>query len=122
MDNDPRQSLGKMGEDLACAELVRRGYAILERRYRTRYGEIDIVARDGETYVFVEVKAKTDAAFGDPTEAVTTWKQRKVTQMAVDFLSRRRLFECACRFDVVAVALEDGQPRVEVYVNAYDAA
>ncbi len=66
-----RQELGKSGEDLAVAELERRGYAILARRYRTRHGEIDVVARDGETTVFVEVKARTTGEFGTAAEAVT---------------------------------------------------
>lgn len=120
MEHDARQSLGKRGEDLACAELRRRGYAILERRYRTRFGEIDIVARDAGVVVFVEVKARVGDAFGGGAEAVTAPKQRRVAQMAVDFLSRRRLHDQPCRFDVVAVSFERGQPRIEVYVNAFD--
>lgn len=121
MDNDPRQSLGKLGEDLACAELQRRGYAVLDRRYRTRFGEIDIVCRDHEDIVFVEVKTRADDAFGPPAEAVTGWKQRRIAQMAVDFLARRRLAGHPCRFDVVAVSFERGRPQVEVYENAFDA-
>ena len=64
-------ALGKTGEDLACAELERRGYAILARRYRRRGGEFDIIARDGATLVFVEVKAREGREFGDGAEAVT---------------------------------------------------
>ena len=100
---DPRQALGISGEDLACAELVRRGYAILERRYRTRHGEIDIVARDGDTLVFVEVKVKVTEEFGTAAEAVTRRKQRRVASMAAEYLARNRLSEVACRFDVVAI-------------------
>src|SRR5918998_1739405 len=81
MPTDPRHDFGKMGEDLACAELTRRGYAILARRYRTRFGEIDIVARDGATTVFVEVKARAGDQFGGAAEAVTPWKQRRLTYM-----------------------------------------
>ena len=98
-----RQVLGKLGEDLAVAELERRGYAILARRYRTRHGEIDIVAREGETIVFVEVKAKETAEFGTAAEAVTVRKQRRVVSMAVDYLARNRLTGHPCRFDVVAI-------------------
>ena len=68
---DGRQSLGKLGEDLACAELSRRGYELLDRRYRTRFGEIDIVARHQGVIVFVEVKARGSAVFGDGAGAVT---------------------------------------------------
>lgn len=98
-----RQAFGIAGEDLAVAELERRGYVILERRYRTRHGEIDIVARDGETTVFIEVKARATAEFGTAAEAVTPRKQRRLGSMAVDYLARHRLLERPCRFDVVAV-------------------
>jgi putative endonuclease len=122
MSVDPRQSLGKRGEDLACAELSRRGYAILARRYRTRFGEIDIVACDRGTTVFVEVKARDGGRFGDGAEAVTGWKQRRVAGMAVDYLTRHRLHDRPCRFDVVAIDVGADPPRVEVYINAFDAA
>ena len=122
MTADPRQSLGISGEDLACAELRGRGYAILERRYRTRFGEIDIIARDGSTVVFVEVKTRLNRDFGGAAAAVTGWKQRRLTQMAVDYLARRRLQDCPCRFDVVAIDFDGTRPRVIVYPNAFDAA
>jgi len=121
MTTDPRQALGMSGENLACAELQRRGYAIVERRYRTRFGEIDIIARDGNTIVFVEVKARLTDDFGGAAAAVTAWKQRRVAQMAVDYLSRRRLHECPCRFDVVAIDFTPADPHVTVYPNAFDA-
>jgi putative endonuclease len=117
---DARQSLGKAGEDLACAELCRRGYELLDRRYRTRFGEIDIVARHRGAIVFVEVKARASAAFGGGAEAVTELKQHRLGQMAVDFLARRRLTDQPCRFDVVAVSFDRGRPRVDVYENAFD--
>jgi putative endonuclease len=98
-----RQVLGIQGEDLAVAELARQGYAVLARRYRTRHGEIDIVARDGETIVFVEVKAKESAEFGTAAHAVDVLKQRRVISMAVDYLARNRLTSRPCRFDVVAI-------------------
>ncbi|HEY6362261.1 MAG TPA: YraN family protein [Vicinamibacterales bacterium] len=120
MAKDARQSLGKQGEDLACAELRRRGYELLDRRYRTRYGEIDIVARHRGAIVFVEVKARGTEDFGGAAAAVTGSKQRRIGQMAVDFLSRRRLTAQPCRFDVVAVSFDQGQPRVDVYENAFD--
>ena len=122
MPDDPRQSLGKLGEELACGELERRGYAILARRYRTRFGEIDIIARDRETIVFVEVKTRDGDKFGASAEAVTAWKQRRVANMAVDYLARQRLHHCPCRFDVVAVDVSTEPPQVEVYTNAFEAA
>jgi putative endonuclease len=119
--SDPRQLLGISGEDLACAELQRRGYAIVERRYRTRFGEIDIIARDGPTLVFVEVKARMTREFGGAAAAMTRWKQRRVARMALDYLARRHLHECPCRFDVVAIDFDASEPRVIVYPNAFDA-
>ena len=117
-----RASLGKFGEDLACRELERRGYAILARRYRRRGGELDIVARDGATLVFVEVKTRDGEAFGLGGEAVTALKQRRMTQLALDYMTRHRLDGVPCRFDVVSIRVEDGRRSIEVVQNAFDAA
>jgi putative endonuclease len=115
-----RVVLGKIGEDLACSELTRRGYAILARRYRRRGGELDIVARDGPTIVFVEVKARESLDYGAGGEAVTALKRRRMAAVALDYLARHRLTECACRFDVVALDLRGDEPKIEVYRNAFD--
>ena len=122
MPEDHRQSLGKLGENLACAALIGRGYAIIARRYRTRIGEIDIVAGDGDTTVFVEVKSRTGEDFGGGAMAVTRWKQRKVTLMAMDYIARHRLENTPCRFDVVTVDFVAGEPRIEIYTNAFESA
>ena len=116
-----RIALGNTGEDLACEELERRGYAIIARRYRRRGGELDIIARDGKTMVFVEVKAREGRAFGEACEAVTANKRRTITRLALDYLLRHRLTECACRFDVVSIHFESGTPLIDVYQNAFDA-
>lgn len=116
-----RIELGKNGEDLACLELERRGYAILARRYRRRGGELDIIARDGLTLVFVEVKTRAGRDFGDGTEAVTTLKRRRITRLALDYMTRHHIPECPCRFDVVSIRFESGEPIVEVFQNAFDA-
>jgi putative endonuclease len=116
-----RIGLGKTGEDLACRELERRGYEIVARRYRRRSGELDIVARDGATIVFVEVKARRGRMFGEAVEAVTGWKQRRMSRLAAEYLSRHHLTQCPCRFDVVSIQFDDGRPTVEVYQNAFDA-
>ena len=121
MTDDARQTLGKWGEDLACAELTRRGYEILARRYRCRFGEIDIVCRHRGVTVFVEVKTRRAGAYGGGELAVTAAKQRRIARMAVDFVARRKLHDEPCRFDVVAISLQEGQPRVDVYENAFDA-
>ena len=116
-----RQALGKLGEDLACRELERRGYAIVARRYRRRDGEIDIIARDGETIVFVEVKAREDQAFGGGAAAVTAFKRRRIVQIAQDYLTRHHRGDCPCRFDVVSIQFADGAPVFELFQNAFDA-
>ena len=122
MAEDSRQSLGLLGENLACAALEQRGYAIIARRYRTRAGEIDIIARDGDTTVFVEVKSRAGDDFGGGAVAVTAWKQRRVALMAMDYLTRHRLRDAPCRFDVVTVDVVNGEPpQVVIYPNAFDA-
>ena len=112
--------LGKTGEDLACDALRRCGYAILERRYRTRNGEIDIIARDGATLVFVEVKARDSGRFGTPFDAVTPAKRRRLAGLAVEYVATRRLHDAPCRFDVVAVSEAAGVRKVDILRNAFD--
>ena len=114
-----RQAFGKSAEDRAVEELEARGYAILARRYRTRHGEIDIVARDGETIVFVEVKARRTGDFGSAVEAVTPLKQRRIASMAADYLVRSRLTDRACRFDVVAIDGVGEARRVTLHRHAF---
>jgi putative endonuclease len=116
-----RIALGKTGEDLACEELERRGYAIIARRYRRRGGELDIIARDGQTMVFVEVKARDGRAFGEACEAITANKRRTITRLALEYLMRHRLTQCACRFDVVSIHFEAGAPVIDVFQGAFDA-
>jgi putative endonuclease len=116
------QQLGFLGENLAVSELTRRGYAIVDRLYRTRRGEIDIVADDGGTIVFVEVKARATGDFGGGAEAVTPFKQRRLVSMAIDYLARRGLTDRPCRFDVIAIDDVDGaSPVITVYCSAFDA-
>ena len=118
-----RQELGKTGENLAALELTALGYVIVARRYRTRFGEIDIIARDGATVVFVEVRRKSGGGYGAAAESVTREKQRRVVRMAVDYLARNDLYEkCAVRFDVVAIDDQAGEaPRVTLIRAAFDA-
>ncbi len=115
-----RQILGKTGEDLACQELERRGYAIVARRYRRRGGELDIIARDGATLVFIEVKTRDGRGFGEAAEAVTPFKRRRIAQLALDYMARHRLSDCPCRFDVVSIHLDSGEPVLEVFQGAFD--
>jgi putative endonuclease len=110
-----------MGEDLACRELERRGYAVLARRYRRRRGELDIIAREGSTIVFVEVKARGGRRFGEAVEAITARKRRRIVALAAEYLARYGLTGRPCRFDVVSVHVEDSGPVVDVIRNAFDA-
>ncbi len=116
-----RIALGKQAENLACGELQRRGYAILARGYRTRMGEIDIVARDGPTIVFVEVKARTSGRFGPPGAAVDGRKQFRLARLALEYLLQRGWLDRPCRFDVVGILLPPGgRPALEVFSGAFD--
>lgn len=119
----PRQDLGESGENLAVSDLEARGYAIVDRRYRTRYGEIDVIARDGETLVFVEVRRKTGESCGSALESVTPDKQWRVIRMAMEYLARNDLYDrCPVRFDVVAIDDEpDGTARLTLLQGAFDA-
>ncbi|MGE0865986.1 MAG: YraN family protein [Vicinamibacterales bacterium] len=114
-----RQQLGLEGEEIAATELQRLGYQILVRRYRSRFGEIDLIARDAGTVVFVEVKTKTDSRFGDPAEMVTAQKQRRLVSMAEEYAAGHALHATPCRFDVVSVDASVSPARVTVYKDAF---
>jgi putative endonuclease len=118
MGCDRRRALGSAGEEIACRELRRRGYEILARQFRTRRGEIDIVARHQGTMVFVEVKARAGPQFGGGAAAVTWRKQRRIARVALEFLARQGRVDVPCRFDVVVVT-PGPVPLVEVYTHAF---
>ncbi|HUE85340.1 MAG TPA: YraN family protein [Vicinamibacterales bacterium] len=114
-----RQDFGLLGEDLACDALVERGYTIVARRYRTKSGELDIIARHRDYLVFVEVKARQSDSFGDPEEAVTLQKQQRMVWMAADYLARNVPHEVPCRFDVVAINTQTEPPVITVFEDAF---
>lgn len=101
--SNPRQSLGRLGERLAATRLEERGYRILERNFRCRYGEIDLVAEENLDLVFVEVKTRRGTARGLPEEAVDSRKARKLQEVACSYLDLHDLADCSWRIDVVAV-------------------
>lgn len=107
----PNQSLGKAGEAAALRELKARGYEILESNYRVREGEVDLVARDGDEYVFVEVKARRGRAYGIPEEAVTGVKQARLATVARSYLEQLGEPDAEWRIDVVAIE-QDGRGRI----------
>ncbi|MBC8115711.1 MAG: YraN family protein [Candidatus Saccharimonas sp.] len=116
--------MGNRGEAAAARFLERLGYRILERQMRGRFGELDLVALDGDgdVVVFVEVKTRSTTSAGHPTEAITTAKQRKITQSALAYLKRRHWLERRARFDVISVLWPDSnsEPAIRHYVNAFD--
>lgn len=114
------QSFGKNNESLAVIYLKRQGYHILEQNYRTRLGEIDIIAMDNETIAFVEVKSRSSAAFGSPKYAVTHQKQRKISLVALQYLKSTRQSHVRARFDVVAIFLDSGRNTIELIKNAFE--
>ncbi len=111
--------LGRDGERVAARFLKRRGFKILVRNYDAPSGELDLIARDGDSLVFVEVKTRRE---GTPAEAVTDEKQRRMTLASLHFLRRHRALEVRSRFDVVAIVWPLGKrsPVIEHIPNAFD--
>ena len=116
------KSLGQRGEDAAAKFLRKLGYIIVGRGHRDRIGEIDLVAVDGRTVVFVEVKTRTSQDAGHPAEAVDDDKQRQLTRLALAYMKRHDLLECSARFDVVAITWPDAKsnPKIEHFQNAFE--
>ncbi len=112
--------MGRLGERIACRYLMRQGFDLLARRYRTRAGEIDLIAFEGELLVFVEVKTRASTEYGDPFEFVDWQKQQKFRRAAEEFVAHHDLGHYAYRFDIVAVvAPGTGSEEVDLYRNAF---
>jgi putative endonuclease len=115
--------VGNRGEELAAAFLERNGIAVIERNYRCKGGEVDIVAKDGNTLVFIEVKSRKNLAYGVPQLAVTPFKQRQISKAALTWLGRNHQHEKPARFDVIAILLDsEYQHRIEHIRNAFELA
>jgi len=111
---------GRKGETLAADFLKRRGFRILQRNWSGRFGEIDLIAREKEALVFVEVKTRASDLWGGPEEAVTTAKQRRLIKTAREFAHRHRLEDTPMRFDVIAIETDSGdKPVVRHYPDAF---
>ena len=117
-----RQKFGKQGESLAVWYLKKNGYKILEQNYRTKLGEIDIIAREKKTLVFVEVKSRRSIRFGSPKWAVTPKKQRTISMVALSYLKNTKQTEAKARFDVVTITSNQDEPRIEIIKNAFELA
>jgi putative endonuclease len=119
MRTEPRQAVGKAGEEAAVEFLRQRGYRILERNYRCRFGEIDLIAQDGTVLAFVEVKTRRSNTFGPAAAAVTRAKQRHLIKASQTYLVQRKRTKDVCRFDVVTVELGAQQPAIELIKDAF---
>jgi putative endonuclease len=117
-----RQKFGQKSESLAAWYLKKIGYKIVEQNYRTPLGEIDIIAREKKTIVFVEVKSRRSTRYGNPKWAVTPKKQRKISMVALQYLKATRQTDARARFDVVAVTSNRDEPHIEIVKNAFELA
>lgn len=122
MKGSGRILTGKRGEDIAVAYLKSKGYRILQRNYKCLFGEIDIVAKDGNTVVFVEVKSRKSEDFGDPQTAVGWEKKKKISRVSLKYLDEKHLYPCDARFDVVAIKMLPAGNKVELIQNAFELA
>ena len=110
--------LGKLGEDLAVQYLTDKGYEILERNWRNIHKEIDIIAKEGDDLVIVEVKARQTDEYGEPDIAVTKRKQRMLIAAANAYILRNNL-DMSTRFDIVSIVFKDGEPVIEHIEDAF---
>jgi putative endonuclease len=119
-NRETTQSIGLTGEGLALKYLAQKRYTIVETRFRLLRGEIDIIARDGRTLVFIEVKMRTSESYGRPEESVTPAKQAQIRKVALGYLCARRLGEADCRFDVISIRQRGpAEFAIEHFKNAF---
>jgi len=111
---------GKAAENAAAEFLKAKGYKILERNYKNKFGEIDIIAQFKGVICFVEVKARHTLNLGVPQEAVTARKQRQICRVAVYYLKSNKLLERPARFDVLALLYVDSQPEISLITDAFE--
>ncbi|MBU4342643.1 MAG: YraN family protein [Candidatus Omnitrophica bacterium] len=112
---------GELGEALAASYLKKQGYKIIEKNYRTRYGEIDIIGDDKGCISFVEVRSSNNTRFDSPEYSIDRTKQNKLAKMALSYIKRRHLEEDDCRFDVVCIeGVNSDSPKVRLIKNAFE--
>jgi len=115
-----RINLGKHGENLAADFLEKKGFQIIVRNYRQKTGEVDIIAKDREILVFIEVKTRSSLLFGQPFEAVTAPKQKQLNHIALDYMTRNKIKNQAARFDVISILIEKNkQPEIKHLQNCF---
>ena len=114
------QTLGLLGEELANSYLARRGYKILLRNYENSLGEIDLIAKERGTLVFIEVKTRSSLSMGSPLESMTFHKRGQIVKSAKYYIKRYGIKDVPCRFDVVSILMPPGgEPQIELIQNAF---
>jgi putative endonuclease len=113
-------NLGNRGEHYAVDFLKQNGYKILLNNYKTKLGEIDIIAKDKDTLCFIEVKTRNSLRFGEPCESVTIFKRRQIAKVALQFLKEKNLLGRRARFDVVSIVYSQGLPKLDLIRNAFE--
>lgn len=119
MNLDTR-ALGTTGESIACRFLEKQGYNIIEKNYRCRSGEIDIIAMERDTLCFIEVKTRNNFSYGPPYLSVTTQKQHQISLVASNYLAKTKKKYSGIRFDVVSIDNEKAEIKIELFKGAFE--
>jgi len=115
-----KRSTGSKGEDIACEFIANLGYAIIDRNYQYGHGEIDIIAKDRDEFVFIEVKYRKSLEYGAPETAVTKSKQKQIRKIAEAYIYEKEIKDTSCRIDVIAILdLPNLKPEINHYKNAF---
>jgi putative endonuclease len=117
-----RQDLGALGEDLALKEITRLGYKCIARNYRCPLGEIDLIAKERDRLVFIEIKTRRGRSTGYAKEAITSRKRRQLSKVALAYMKSNNCSDAKSRFDVVAISLMGDKEEIEVIRNAFELA
>ncbi len=115
-----KKELGKKGEEIALRFLKKKGYRLIEKNYVCKMGEMDIIAKEKDTLVFIEVKTRTSTEFGPPQLAVNSRKQRQLSKVALNYLNEKRLKDVKARFDVVSVRYSQNEPELDLIKDAFE--
>jgi putative endonuclease len=115
-----RLDLGKLGEELALKKVKRLGYKCIARNFRCALGEIDLIAKDGDCLVFIEIKTRRGRSIGSIKEVIDKRKKRQLSKVALAYLKSNDCCDVKSRFDVIAISLNQGKEQIEVIQNAFD--
>ena len=120
MMRESTKDVGQEGEDIAFSYIRQQGYRVVDRNYRCPYGEVDLIAKDGETFVFIEVKSRQSTLFGQPEEAVDFKKRKKLSTVALWYLEEKKINDYRARFDVISILLSKQPPEIKLFRDAFD--